>query len=122
MKFLLIKNNDTEKLGGMILRDNSGRLYFTAINSWLLGTLDLLLTPSKFTFETRIDNRTIRKVEISKKDEKILDVIKTKLLPPYTAYAMGRPIQGEKPAPAKMWLDIVWKQFSKDEHQEIREV
>lgn len=118
MKFLAIKNEDNGKLGGLIVRDNTGRLFYTAANSWLLGTLGVLLTPSKFKYESRLNERTLRKIEISKKDEAVLDVIKTKILPPYVAYATGRIKKITTPNEA---VNQIWKTFSKEEHQEIKE-
>lgn len=118
MKFLALMNQDTGKLGGLVIRDNTGRLFFTAVNSWLLNTLDVLLTPSKFKYEIRQDERTIKKVEIDKKSESILDVLKTRILPPYIPYATGVIKEVQTPQQA---LEKAWSAFSSEEHQEVKE-
>jgi hypothetical protein len=118
MKFLAIKNEDTGKLGGLIVRDRTGRLFFTTANSWLLGTLELLLTPKKFSYEARLDERTIRRMEIDKKDEAVLDVLKTKILPPYVSYATGKIKLITTPQEA---MNKIWSVLSTEEHQDIKE-
>jgi len=118
MNFFLIQNKDTEKLGGLVLRDDKGNFFYTAANTWFMDTLRELLKPKSYKLEVRQDERSILQVDVPKSDEKFIDVLKTKVLPPYVTYASGK----VKSADAKFSVNQLWSKFSKDECQPIREV
>jgi uncharacterized protein (UPF0297 family) len=119
VKYLAIRNLETEKLAGVIVHDTTGKIYYTTAKRGYLDILKMLLSKDKYYVERLKNARTVIRVEVNKKDEDFLDIIKTKLSVPYTTYSMGKiggVIRSKEEA-----VDRVWNLFSKDEHQEVLE-
>lgn len=120
MRYLAIKNKDTNKLAAIILQAEDNKLYYTAATQWYTEILGVILGRTKFFIEVRKDERTVTKEEVKKTDPRYMDVLKTKIAPPYVMYAEGS-IDLHKVKNPKDALEKVWKIFSPAEHQEIKE-
>lgn len=121
MKYLVIKNNDTQKLGAVILQDGKGRIFYTTSTLWYSEVLGVLFARSKFYVESRPDDRTVVKREVGIRDPIYLEVLKTKIAPPYVLYAKGK-VDPTVLRTGKEAVERIWKLFSPVEHQEIKEV
>ena len=89
MKFMALKNADTDKLAALLVQDSSGKIHVASYNKWTETSLRAFLTGHRFFDEIRVDDRTVVKKQVLTTDPSFFDLLKTRVRPPFLPYMSG---------------------------------